>query len=108
MAPCDQSTEELSFLTPKSYANFEEKLTCGLKNDMRNLANFHQSTWKCQNWDFDGILKGMTLEFAEELCIMAMKDNAKFKEELICHFKTDLRNLPNFDSSTRKSKNIAL
>ena len=22
----------------------------------RNLANFHQSTWKCQNWDFDGIL----------------------------------------------------
>ena len=22
----------------------------------RNFANFHQSTWKCQNWDFDGIL----------------------------------------------------
>ena len=41
----------------KSYANFEEKLSFGLKNDMRNLANFHQSTWKCQNWDFDGILK---------------------------------------------------
>ena len=28
----------------KSDAKFEEKLTCGLKNDMRNLANFHQST----------------------------------------------------------------
>ena len=27
-----------------SDAKFEEKLTCGLKNDMRNLANFHQST----------------------------------------------------------------
>ena len=26
------------------------------KNDMRNLANFHQSTEECQNWDFDGIL----------------------------------------------------
>ena len=37
-------------------ANFEKKLTCDLKNDMRNLANFHQSTWKCQNWGFDGIL----------------------------------------------------
>ena len=37
-------------------ANFEKKLTCDLKNDMRNLANFHQSTWKCQNWDFGGIL----------------------------------------------------
>ena len=35
---------------------FEEKLTGGLENDMRNLANFHQSTRKSQNWDFDGIL----------------------------------------------------
>ena len=25
---------------------FEEKLTCGSENDMRNLANFHQSTQK--------------------------------------------------------------
>ena len=36
------------FTTPKSHAKFEEKLTCGLENDMRNLANFHQNTWKCQ------------------------------------------------------------
>ena len=34
---------------------FEEKLT-SLENDMKNLTNFHQSTQKCQNWDFDGIL----------------------------------------------------
>ena len=27
----------------------------GLENDMRNLANFYQSTWKSQNWYFDGI-----------------------------------------------------
>ena len=26
------------------------------KIDMRNLESFHQSTWKSQNWDFDGIL----------------------------------------------------
>ena len=37
-------------------AKFKEKLTCGLENDMRNLANFHQSTQKCQNWDVDRIL----------------------------------------------------
>ena len=43
-------------MTLKSDAKFEEKLTCGLKNDMRNLANFHQSTQKCQNSDFDGVL----------------------------------------------------
>ena len=40
----------------KSDVKFEEKLTCGSENDMRNLANFYQSTRKSQNWDFDGIL----------------------------------------------------
>ena len=50
----------------------------------------------------------MTLKFAQELCVMKMKNNAKFEEELTCHFKTDIRNLTNFDSSTRKSKKIAL
>ena len=37
-------------------AKLEEKLTCDLENQMRNLANFHQSTRKSQNWDLDGIL----------------------------------------------------
>ena len=37
-------------------AKFEEKITCALENNMKNLANFHQSTWKSQNLDFDGIL----------------------------------------------------
>ena len=43
-------------MTMKVDAKFEEKLTSGLENGMRNLANFHQSTQKGQNWDFDGIL----------------------------------------------------
>ena len=43
-------------MTLESDAKFEEKLTCGLENNMKNLANFHQSTWKSQNCDFDGIL----------------------------------------------------
>ena len=46
----------------------------------------------------------MTLKFAEELCVMAMKNNAKFEEELTFHFKSDMRSSTNFDSSTRKSK----
>ena len=67
----------------------------------------------CQNWDFDGILfvqsrKDMTLKFVEELCVMTMKNNAKFEEKLTCHFKTDMRNLMNFHLSTQKSKKIAL
>ena len=43
-------------MTLKSDAKFEEKLTCSLKNDMKNLVNFHHSTGKCQNWDFLGTL----------------------------------------------------
>ena len=50
----------------------------------------------------------MTLKFTEELCVMTMKNNAQFEEESIFHFKTDMRNLRNFDSSTQKSKKIAL
>ena len=50
----------------------------------------------------------MTLKFAEELRIMKMKNNAKFEEELTCHFEADMRNLTNFDSSIRKSKKNAL
>ena len=50
----------------------------------------------------------MTLRFTEGLCVMAMRNNAEFKEELTCNFKTDKRNLTNFDSSTRKSRKIAI
>ena len=35
---------------------------------------------------------------------MKMKNNAKFEAELTCHFKTDMSNLTNFESSSRKSK----
>ena len=50
----------------------------------------------------------MALKITDELCVMTMKNNAKFEGELTCHFKTDMRNLPNFDSSTQKSKKNAL
>ena len=43
-------------MTLKNDTKFEGKLTCRLENGIRNLANFHQSTQKCQNWNFDGIL----------------------------------------------------
>ena len=55
-----------------------------------------------QNWDFDGIhfvqsRKGITLKFTEELCAMTMKNNGKLEEELTFPFKTDMRNLTNFE-----------
>ena len=39
---------------------------------------------------------------------MEMKNNAKFEEKLTYHFKIDMKNLTNFDSSTQKSKKTAL
>ena len=41
----------------------------------------------------------MGSKFTEKLCVMTMKNNAKFEAELTCHFKTGMRNLANFDLS---------
>ena len=43
-------------MTLESDAKFEEKATCGLENDMRNLANVHQSARKSQNSNFYWVL----------------------------------------------------
>ena len=51
----------------------------------------------------------MSLKSTEDLCVMTMKNDAKFEEELTCQFdKTDMRNLTNFDPSTPKSQKFAL
>ena len=50
----------------------------------------------------------MSLKLKGELCIMTMKNDAKFEIELNCHFKIDMRNLTNFDPSIQKSQNFAL
>ena len=39
----------------------------------------------------------MRLKFTDELSVMTMKNDAKFEEELTCHFKIDMRNFTNFD-----------
>ena len=39
---------------------------------------------------------------------MAMMDDAKLQKELTYPFKFDIRNLTNFDPSTRKSQKLAL
>ena len=43
-------------MTLENDAKFEEKVTCGLENDMRNSGNFHQSTRKSQSQDFYWVL----------------------------------------------------
>ena len=50
----------------------------------------------------------MSLKFTEEFCVMAMKNDAKFEEELTCKFKIDIRNLMNFDPNIQKPQKFAL
>ena len=58
-------------------------------------------------WDpFAQSRKCMSLKFTDKLCLVTMKNDAKFEEELTCHLKIDMQNLTNFDSNTQKSKKI--
>ena len=60
-------------------------------------------------WDpFIQSRKFMSLKFTGEFCVMTMKNDTKFEEELTCQFKIDMRNLTNFDLSTQKSQKFAL
>ena len=43
---------------------------------------------------------------SEELCVMALKGDAKFKGKLTCGLKNDKRNLINFHAGSRMSENL--
>ena len=95
------------------WCKIRKKTDLAFKHDMRNLANFHQSMFESLKlglwWDpFIQSRKCMSLKFTGEFCVMTMKNDAKFEEELTCQFKIDMRNLTNFDLSTRKSQKFAL
>ena len=47
--------------------------------------------------------KCVTLKFAGWLCVMIMKNDAKFEAKLTCQFKINMNNLLNVESSTWKS-----
>ena len=50
----------------------------------------------------------MSSKFTGEFCVMTIKNDTKFEEKLTCQLKIDMRNLTNFDPSTRKSQKITL
>ena len=49
----------------------------------------HLKVSKLEHWwdPFVQRRKGVTLKFTEELCVMTMRNNAKFEEELSFHFQ---------------------
>ena len=53
-------------MTLKGDAIFKEKLTGGLKNDIRNLINFHTSSRKSENLHFDGLVLSKAYKVLDE------------------------------------------
>ena len=73
-------------------------------------GNFFSEHSKLGFW-WDSLIqtwKSRSLKSTVELYVMTMKNYAKFEEKLTCHFKVDIRNLTNFDLSTRKSQKFSL
>ena len=48
----------------------------------------------------------MSLRFTGEFCVMTIKNDAKFDEELTCQFKVDMRNLTSLSRALENLKNI--
>ena len=53
-------------MTLKGDAKFKRKLTPGLKNDKRNLVNFHASSPKSENLHFHGLLLSKAFNVLDE------------------------------------------
>ena len=80
----------------KFNANFEWNLTCAFKNDMMNLASFHQSTFESVKI---GTLMGSYCLKVKMYEVKTYRE-VMCHEELTCQFKISIRNLTNFDPST--------
>ena len=68
-------------MTRKGYAIFKEKLTGGLKDDIRNLVNFHVSSRKSENVHSDGLVFSNAYKVLDEKvqksCLMTLKNDPK-------------------------------
>ena len=66
-------------MTLKNDAKFEEKLTLGSKNDMRNLVDFNASSGKSENLHFDVLLLPVAYKVSakkvEEISLMTLKNS---------------------------------
>ena len=84
--------------------SLKNKLTVGSKNGIRNLVNFNASIGKShfENWKFSlwcaTFIKSklcLSQKGTDELCIITLKNDAKFEEELT--LENDMRDLANFE-----------
>ena len=98
-------------MTLTNDAKFEEKMTLGSKNDMRNLINFNaSSSSSLKIWcaTFVECILYLTPKGTEELCVITLQNDTKFEEELTYALKNDMENLANFDTTFESLKNRSL
>ena len=98
-------------MTLKGDAKFKGKLTCGLKNDLRNLLNFHASSWKSGNLHFDELLfskayKDLDEKVQKSYVSWQWRVMQSFKKKLTLDSKNNMRNLVNFNVNSGKSENL--
>ena len=96
----------------KGDAKFKGKLTCGLKNDLRNLVNFRASSRKSENLHFDGLLLSKAYKVSDEKVKKSYvswnwrERDAKFEKKLTLGSENDMRNSVNFNATRGKSENL--
>ena len=94
----------------KSDAKFEENLTLGSKNEMRNLVNFNVSSGKSENLHFHVLLWSIAYKYSAEKVqknyLMTLTRDPNIEEKLNFCLKNDMRNLVNFSPSSGKSEHF--
>ena len=97
-------------MTLKGVAKFKWKLTYGLKNNTRNLLNFHASIWKPEHFHFDWIHLSKACKYLDEKYDTEKSHDTeewcKFEDKLAPGSKNDMRNFVNFNGSSGKSGNL--
>ena len=86
-------------------ANFKGKLTHGLKNDTRNLVNFHASSQYSEKLQFEVLLLSIAYKVSAE---NVQKCYLSWHWRVIQTFclKNDMTNLVKFNATSGKPKNL--
>ena len=98
--------EDLCLMTLRSDAKFEESLTLGSKNDMKNLVNFSASSDKSKNVLLLSIAYNTSAKKVQKNYLSWHWKRFKLIRKTDFLLKNDLTNLVNFNSNSGKSENL--
>ena len=94
----------------KGDAKFKGKMNCDLKNDLKNLINFHASSQTSGNLHYDGFFcpKHLKIQIKKYKIVIShiIEECAKFEKKITLGSKNDMRNLVNFNVSSGKSESL--